>query len=151
LRQYRNIFISKANRTDKDDWKAIEELVLEIGLLFQVQDDYLDCFGNPKVTGKVGSDIPENKCSWLIVKAYEKGDDRQRIVLKENYGKGQESTPLNEKKVKEIYDTLGLRAEYHKFEENCYKSICDKISNLSNKLPTTIFAETAEVIYHRNK
>lgn len=54
-----------------------------MGLLFQVQDDFLDCFGDPRVTGRIGTDIGQNKFSWLIVKAFEKGDEsqKQRLIV----------------------------------------------------------------------
>jgi farnesyl diphosphate synthase len=59
----------------------MEDLTMEIGLLFQIQDDFLDCYGNPDITGKIGTDIAENKCSWLIIKAYEKADEKQKKLL----------------------------------------------------------------------
>jgi len=46
------------------------------------QDDYLDCYGDPAVTGKVGTDIEENKCSWLIVQALQKISTEQMQILK---------------------------------------------------------------------
>lgn len=41
----------------------------------------MDCFGDPAVTGKIGTDIQDNKCSWLVVKALEVMSPEQRAVL----------------------------------------------------------------------
>ena len=46
-----------------------------------LQDDYLDCFGAPEVIGKIGTDIQDNKCGWLVVQALTRATPEQRQVL----------------------------------------------------------------------
>lgn len=57
---------------------------IELGLAFQLQDDYLDAFGDPLTFGKqVGGDIIENKKTLLYLLALEKGDKGQQAELEE--------------------------------------------------------------------
>lgn len=41
----------------------------------------MDCYGDPAVTGKIGTDIQDNKCSWLVVTALEIMTPEQRAEL----------------------------------------------------------------------
>jgi len=55
---------------------------LKLGLAFQVQDDYLDAFGDPSKFGKqVGGDILANKKTFLLIHALEACNERQRLEL----------------------------------------------------------------------
>ncbi len=57
---------------------------IELGLAFQLQDDYLDAFGDPLTFGKqVGGDVIENKKTLLYLLALEKGDKGQQAELEE--------------------------------------------------------------------
>ena len=53
-----------------------------LGLAFQVADDYLDAYGDEKVFGKpIGGDIVNSKKSWLTIRALEKADEAQSATL----------------------------------------------------------------------
>ncbi|AYD46999.1 polyprenyl synthetase family protein [Arachidicoccus soli] len=53
-----------------------------LGIAFQIQDDYLDCFGNPEKFGKeVGGDIRRNKKTFLLIKAKEMVSGTQKAQL----------------------------------------------------------------------
>lgn len=64
------------------DQHKIYEMGVLMGLAFQMQDDYLDTFGNAETFGKqIGGDIVENKKTWLVLKTLELADDCDKQVL----------------------------------------------------------------------
>ena len=70
-----------AGKASDENLATAKTILVEMGTYFQVQDDYLDCYGAPEVIGKVGTDIQDNKCSWLVVQALDKATPAQRAVL----------------------------------------------------------------------
>lgn len=55
----------------------------DMGIAFQIQDDYLDAFGDPEKFGKqAGGDILVNKKTFLLLKAFELADASQKKQLK---------------------------------------------------------------------
>jgi geranylgeranyl diphosphate synthase type II len=69
--------------TSEENANLIYDFGLNLGIAFQLQDDYLDAFGNPETFGKqVGGDIIENKKTYLYLKAMEfaKEEDQQQLL-----------------------------------------------------------------------
>ncbi|MEL7122021.1 MAG: polyprenyl synthetase family protein [Bacteroidota bacterium] len=65
-----------------DDLKNLQLFGRNIGIAFQLQDDYLDTFGDPKKFGKkIGGDIAQNKKTFLILKALEVASENQKDQL----------------------------------------------------------------------
>eukprot|EP00051_Salpingoeca_urceolata_P027358 m.481148 g.481148 ORF g.481148 m.481148 type:complete len:368 (-) comp22059_c0_seq1:26-1129(-) len=123
-------------------------ILLEMGEFFQVQDDYLDCYGDPKVIGKIGTDIEDNKCGWLIVKALALCTPEQRVILDDNYAK---HDPEAVAKVKQVYKELNMEKEYRDYEEASYARLQDLIKERAGILPIAIFTDFAAKIYKRDK
>lgn len=54
----------------------------QVGLAFQLQDDFLDVYGDPKVFGKaIGGDITSNKKTYMLINAFNHANDTQREEL----------------------------------------------------------------------
>lgn len=121
-------------------------LLLEMGAFFQVQDDYLDCFGSPDVTGKVGTDIEDGKCSWLAVVALQRATPSQRKVMEECYGS---KDPSKVAQIKSLYLELGLPATFTVYEEESYNLINTHIQQLSRGLNQDLFYRILDKIYKR--
>ncbi len=68
----------------ENDQQHIYAFGKNLGLAFQVQDDWLDSFGNPEKFGKqTGGDILANKKTFLLVKALEKARPEEKMAIEE--------------------------------------------------------------------
>lgn len=86
----------------------IYEFGRNLGIAFQLQDDYLDAFGNPETFGKlVGGDIIENKKTYLYLKALENSDANQKETLLKWYNSTPVSTEEKIESVKHIFNATG--------------------------------------------
>ena len=87
----------------------------DLGLAFQVADDWLDTFGDPKVFGKaIGGDILNNKKTWLMIKALDKASQTEKDAL---YKAMDMPIGTDEQKAEKIaavigiYEALGIKEE----------------------------------------
>ncbi len=82
----------------------------KLGLAFQLQDDYLDVYGDPKVFGKtIGGDILSNKKTYMLINAYARANDKQREELRkwihgDINGRGDEKIAA----VTRLYNEIGI-------------------------------------------
>lgn len=117
----------------KYDTKMIEQIqpiLTRIGDLFQIYDDYTDYYGDKTATDKVGTDIEDNKCSWLTVTFLERATDAQKLIMAENYGH-RDVAKVN--KIKQMYDEMDMKSIYKQFEKEEYYSILADIERLPNE------------------
>lgn len=135
---------------DDKSHRDAESVLLKMGHFFQVQDDYLDCFGDHEVIGKIGTDIQDGKCCWPVIIALQTSNKDQRKILEDNYAK---SDPRNVEAVKNLYQELKIKEAYHEYEERMYQEICSDIHEVSkkSKLPAEIFYDFLAKIYKRQK
>ncbi|ALC41441.1 Fpps [Drosophila busckii] len=135
-----------AGYTDAEAFRQSKTILLEMGHFFQVQDDFLDCFGNPEVTGKIGTDIQDNKCSWLAVVAMQRANAEQKQIMIDCYGQSDKSKV---ERVKALYKELSLPSTYAIFEEESYNRIKTHIQQTS-RIPHQPFLQILNKIYQRD-
>jgi geranylgeranyl diphosphate synthase, type II len=93
------------------DRKALREFGTNIGIGFQLKDDLLDAYADPKKFGKqVGGDIIANKKTWLLIKALEKADGKEKKKLEFWLNEKRFNKQEKIKSIKSIYDALRIPA-----------------------------------------
>ncbi len=120
-----------AGEADARTCEAVYNYGYNLGMAFQIADDYLDAFGDEKVFGKpIGGDILNNKKSWLTVQAMLKASDKQ--ALQDLMGRPAESAEEKENKissVKRLYCESGLedlaRSEVRRYSEKAMEAVGD--------------------------
>lgn len=131
-----------------DNFVEVRDILVEMGTYFQVQDDYLDCYGDPEVIGKIGTDIEDFKCSWLVVQALECANENQMKILTEHYGK---SDPACVSKVKALYKELNLEGVFSEYEAASYKQLMSSIEAQPSKAVQEVLKSFLHKIYKRQK
>ncbi|WKX89489.1 hypothetical protein Q1695_008836 [Nippostrongylus brasiliensis] len=117
-----------------DNHSLLRRLAYQIGFLFQSQDDILDVFGDPQITGKVGTDIQDGKCTWVSVRAVQKLRGKAEYdAFKEHYGKHDDESVS---KIRQMLSDMRIQEEFSNFE----KKFCDKVKHDLDQVPEQISA-----------
>ena len=106
---------------DEKFCQLLYDFGIQIGIAFQLQDDWLDVFGNEDTFGKkIGGDICENKKTFLLLKALEMADEKNLSELKGWLWKSDFEDREKIDSVREIFSSTGaseatkvLMREYH--------------------------------------
>ena len=125
----------------------------DLGLAFQIADDWLDTYGDPAVFGKaIGGDIVNNKKSWLLTRALEKaGTERLSGALAMPVSTDEEK----EKKiaaVKTIYEDLGIEQEAQKEIMRFHNQAMGYVEKLNlGKIKSEMLHRYADMLLGRRK
>lgn len=96
-------------KTNDENADLIYDFGLNLGLAFQLQDDYLDTFGDPETFGKqVGGDIIENKKTFLYLKALEVADKETAKKLKYFYKRKRKDNTIKVTEVTRIFQIFDI-------------------------------------------
>ena len=125
-----------------------QRITYNIGYLFQAQDDYLDVYGNPEVTGKVGADISNGKCTWFSCRIAEKiAKDNARLkVFAENFGQPGEAQVAE---VIKIMNESGVEEDFHEFQKVTVESLHREIDAFPKKEVRQVFHSLVEALTGR--
>ena len=94
----------------QQDVERLYKVGEQLGLAFQLQDDLLDVYGDPKVFGKaIGGDITSNKKTYMLINAVNRADERQRRELMRWINAQTFNRDVKVAEVTRLYDEIGIR------------------------------------------
>ena len=118
--------------TSKENANLIYDFGLNLGLAFQLQDDYLDTFGDPKTFGKqVGGDIIENKKTYLYLKSLEVANEDDRKKLKHFYNSKLEDNSTKIIEVSRIFELNNIPVLIKKQIQNYTEKAFETLSSMN--------------------
>lgn len=142
------ILTGEAGKSQEKELQTARDICIELGEKFQIQDDFLDCYGKPEMIGKIGTDIQDHKCSWLCVQALKRMNAAQRQNFEKWYGKEDEESVAN---VKALFTALKLPELYEQQEADSFARIQSKIAAATACLPAAVFLPILHKIHKRQK
>jgi geranylgeranyl diphosphate synthase type II len=102
-------------QTSDENSNSVYDFGLNLGIAFQLQDDYLDAFGDPETFGKqIGGDIIENKKTYLYLKAVEFASANEKEQLRHLFSIQPNDNTDKINSVKEVFNQTGASAATQK-------------------------------------
>ena len=121
--------LAGASKEDQDNLYKFGE---QVGLAFQLQDDLLDVYGDPKVFGKnIGGDITSNKKTYMLINAVNRANEAQRKELMGWIEAKEFNRDEKVKAVTRLYDEIGIRQLCEEKMEACYAKAKDYLAKVS--------------------
>ena len=120
-----------ASERDAEDLYAFGK---NLGLAFQLQDDLLDTYGDPELTGKKqGTDIVDNKKTFLVIQALERASDKQKDELL-GWLKEKDFDPAEKiRAVTAIFDALKIKDITENRIREYYRQAMENLYNLNRE------------------
>ena len=137
----------------KEDADLLYQFGEEIGLAFQLQDDLLDVYGDPKVFGKaIGGDITSNKKTYMLINAVNRANAEQRAELMRWIDAKTFNRQEKVAAVTRLYDEIGIRQlceeKINFYFEQARQTLCEV--NIPDDRKQHLRAYMDELL-HRNK
>lgn len=141
-----------AESSDKDA-NLLYEYGLNLGLAFQLQDDYLDTFGDPETFGKqVGGDIIENKKTFLYLKAIELSNKEDKQKLEFFYKQKFKNSSIKVDEVRRIFERCDIPTLIQKLIHQYTEAAFDLLKNMNiSKLNREKLTDFGSFLMSRNK
>ncbi|MCE5178841.1 MAG: polyprenyl synthetase family protein [Porphyromonadaceae bacterium] len=135
------------------DAQYLYEYGINLGLAFQLKDDLLDVYGDPRTFGKkIGGDILCNKKTFLLIKALKNSEKSQRASLEQWLSVSDFDPEEKIRFVKNIYDELNLKLITGNLIEKYYLASLDCLSSVSvSEDRKKELIELAENLMYREK
>jgi geranylgeranyl diphosphate synthase, type II len=136
--------LAGASTTDCNKMKVTGE---SLGMLFQLKDDVLDVFGKSGKTGKqIGGDIIQDKKTFLLLKALELAKGKTKAELDSLIGNTKISPAEKVKRVKKIYETLGVEEFANKQMHLYYSKIQKSLASIKTPEKDILLALTEALL-----
>lgn len=139
--------------TSAENANALYDFGMNMGLAFQLRDDLLDVYGDPRTFGKrIGGDILCNKKTYLLIKAFENANPAQRIELNSWLNAVEYQPEEKIAAVKKVYDELNLKTVVEELIQRYYHASleCLVLVQVADDRKQ-VLVDLAERLMHREK
>ncbi len=116
---------------DNNDIEHLYRFGISIGLAFQLRDDLLDVYGNVATFGKqTGTDIKDNKKTFLFLKALEKANNTEKERLKTLFHLTPDNPTEKINEVIAIYNKLNIRSDVEQEISGFHNKAAEALNNI---------------------